>query len=253
MRRVLVLTPVLLILAQPAAAIAEEWRWPVRGPLLERFSYSGRAPFVPGRHRGVDIAAPEGTPVRSACSGRVSFAGGAAHAGRTVSVRCGALTASYLHLASVSVRRGDTIAAGRRLGAVGRSGRPRRREPHLHFGVRWTGRRWQYVDPLTLLGEPPPFAVPLLPASRPGTRQPLGPAPRAPRPAAVPSGRPLPVPVSRPVTAPAAPREPRPVPLGVWVALAVAACALPGGRLVHRGRRAARARQGARVAPRSGS
>jgi hypothetical protein len=248
MRRALVLAPVLLLLAPPPAAAARGWRWPVRGPLLEGFSYSGRAPFVPGRHRGVDIAAPEGRPVRSACSGRVSFAGRAAHAGRTVSVRCGALTASYLHLSSISVRRGDGVPAGRRLGAVGRSGRPRRREAHLHFGVRRTGRRWEYVDPLALLRETPPSGVPLLPARRPGDRRPLGPAPRAPVPATAPGEAPVRAPASRALTLPAEGREPGRAPLTVWVALAVAACALPGGWLVRGRRRAAGARRSARAA-----
>src|SRR5436190_586068 len=98
-------------------AAAGGWRWPVRGPVLEAFR-TGPDPFAAGQHRGIDIAAAIRTPVHSACSGTVTFAGFAATAGRTVSVACGPLTASYLHLASIAVRRGERLPAG----AAGRGG-----------------------------------------------------------------------------------------------------------------------------------
>jgi hypothetical protein len=189
------------VLASAPESRAADWRWPVRGPLIGTFQVTSD-PFGPGQHRGIDIAAPAGATVRSACGGRVKFAGFVPTAGRTVTVRCGGLAASYLHLSRVHVRRGQRVAAGSQLGTVGSSGAPRSPRPHLHFGVRVAGRRWAYVDPLLLLGDlGAPDGPPVVPAARPGAPGPLGPAPRplprAVRPAPVgavasPAGRPLP-------------------------------------------------------------
>ena len=223
-----------------APANAGAWQWPVRGPLLERF-HTGRDPFARGQHRDIDIAAPAGSGVSSACAGRVRFAGAAGTSGRTVSVVCGGLVASYLHLRSIAVREGDSVRVGSRLGAVGTSGRRRLPEPHLHFGVRVHGERWRYLDPLALLGEPsPPAASPLLPAVR---RAP-GPLGRAPRP-----GVPRPAPaVVRPVTV-ASPRvDTSPhgtaLPWTAWVGIGLVALGLPAGGLgaLRRRRRSVRSR-----------
>ncbi|MFN8129988.1 MAG: M23 family metallopeptidase [Solirubrobacteraceae bacterium] len=171
-----------LLLALPAPpAAAAPWPWPVRGRVLGAFR-AGPDPFAAGQHRGIDIAAPLGTPVGAACAGTVRFAGPAGRSGLTVTVQCGALTATYLHLGATAVGRGDRLAAGAPIGTVGRSGTPRHRTAHLHFGVRRTGRRWSYVDPLTLLGSPNGRRErPLLgrPGRRPGVAPPLGPAPGA--------------------------------------------------------------------------
>jgi murein DD-endopeptidase MepM/ murein hydrolase activator NlpD len=201
----------------PEAAGAS-WRWPVRGPVIATFHVAS-TPFARGQHRGIDIAAPAGTPVRSACTGRVTFAGFVPIAGRTVTVRCGELAASYLHLSRIEVRRGQPVAGGRRLGAVGSSGRPRSHRPHLHLGVRRAGRRWAYVDPLLLLGDPGgDGAPPLAPAFRPRGPAPLGPAPRPLRPR-------LPRAAIRPVASPLP--LPARVPLAAWVGLAFLSLAVP--------------------------
>ena len=215
-------------------AAAGGWRWPVRGPVVEAFR-TGPDPFAAGQHRGIDIAAAIRTPVRSACSGTVTFAGFAATAGRTVSVACGPLTASYLHLASIAVRRGERLPAGALLGAVGRSGRPRSPVAHLHFGVRWTARRFAYVDPLSLLGDdrpPPVSAVPgRVPRTVPPGRPPLEPAPRpSPWPRAA-----RPRPVAR--RSPLPPRPPA-LPWPAWAGLGLIAAALPARLIRLRGRRA---------------
>ncbi|MGI8593837.1 MAG: peptidoglycan DD-metalloendopeptidase family protein [Solirubrobacteraceae bacterium] len=171
------------------------WRWPVEGPVLSTFRY-GSDPFARGQRRGIRIGAPVGTPVRSTCAGTVRFAGVAGTSGRVVSVVCGRWTATYLHLAALSVRRGEAVRRGQRLGAVGRSGRPRLRASHLAFGARRTGRRWDYVDPLVLLpalpGTPPPALVPPARRDPPGWPPALGPTPAAegernPRPLEVPA------------------------------------------------------------------
>jgi hypothetical protein len=202
--------------AQAAAptALHATWRWPLRGPVVGRFRLTPGAPFARGQRRGVDVAAAPGTAVRAACSGRVSFAGALPHQGLAVTVRCGALVATYLQLGSLDVRRGVHASAGRRLGTLGAAGR-------LRLGARRAGDRRGYVDPLALLGDPRPTAPPT-----------LGPAPPPRRP------RPLPLPLARPRPAPApAPTEPRRLPWPAYPALALIATALPVGSLVHHRRR----------------
>lgn len=234
--------------AQPAAGA---WRWPVRGEVLTPFA-RGVDPYARGQHRGVDIAAPMGTVVRSACGGSVSFAGRVASAGRVVSVACGPWSVTYLHLGRLEARRGAHVAAGAALGTVGTSGADRSaRAPHLHLGVRRRSDRLGYVDPLAFLGGhdarpglPPLGAAPsrsrgpaglparLRPAPRPLARRPL-PAVRRPLPAALrllPAGRTLAPP--RAGTAPASAARRAGLPLGgqwlpLGIGLAVAALAVP--------------------------
>jgi len=168
----------LLLTTPPTAAAAPGWRWPVRGPVLTRFDV-GPDPFARGQRRGITIAAPAGSTVGSACRGIVRFAGTVGDAGQTVSVACeGGLTATYLHLGGLAVRRGHQLAVGERVGTVGRSGRPALGASHLQFGVHRTGKRWAYVDPLSLLDGPAGWSPPV--AALPGRR---------PGPTAVPPGR----------------------------------------------------------------
>lgn len=222
----------LALVAPAAAASSAEWIWPVSGPVLVPFTVVA-SPFARGQHRGIDIGAPVGRRVRSACPGHVRFAGTAGPSGRTVSVACDDLSVTYLHLAAISVRRGQSLGRGALLGMVGRSGSPRIATPHLHLGVRRIASRWSYVDPLSLL--PPPDG-------RAPTPAPLGPAPRAPaNPLPAPALAPLrPAPV-RPAVAPA-----WTPPTVAWGGLALLAMALPA--LGLRAARRRHSRSGGRVA-----
>ena len=152
-----------VVLALPSTAHARTWRWPVRGDVVERFRL-GADPFAKGQHRGIEIQARKGARVRAACGGRVRFAGTVPRHGRTVSVTCGPFVATYLHLSSMAVRRGQRVAPGQRLGTSGL---------RLHFGVRKAVDRFAYVDPLSLLpsdplgSSPPPLATYPRPRARP--------------------------------------------------------------------------------------
>jgi murein DD-endopeptidase MepM/ murein hydrolase activator NlpD len=236
----LVLVACLTLVSGSASASAARavWERPLAGPVVRPFGLSADR-YARGQHRGIDLAAPPGTAVRSACSGRVRFAGSVPAGGRTVSVACGALVATYQHLGAVTVRRGRALVAGAPVGTVGRSGLPRGGRPHLHLGARMAASG-RYVDPLVLFGAvrrgvPPVGLAPRRPA-------PLGPAPGpgarrlAPRPAPLPAPR---APVAR-VADPA----PAPVvspPLAVWIGLALFGAGLPLGGLVRRRRRRRRA------------
>jgi hypothetical protein len=222
---------VLVPLAVPSAALAERWLRPVPGDVARSFSYARAAPFAPGAHRGVDLAARPGTPVRSACAGTVVHAGPVAGHGRVVSVRCGARRLSYLPLARLAVHAGATIRAGAPIGTVatGHGG--------LHFGVRREEDRFGYEDPLALLARParPPAPAPAPVAVR---RRP----PRvAPRPVVAPRAV-VPRPAPR-ATAPSRGLAPWPVWSGL--ALLLTGAAGSGGIVVRRRRANSRSLPGA--------
>jgi hypothetical protein len=196
------------------------WRWPLHGRVVGAFRLTPRAPFARGQRRGIDVAAPAGTPVHAACAGQATFAGALPHQGLALTVRCGPLVATYLRLGRLAVRRGAHVATGQRLGVLGPAGR-------LRLGARRAGDRRAYVDPLALLRDPKPTAPPVLgPGPSPGRRAPVPLAGVRPRP------RPRPFPASQPTSA-----KPRGMPWPAYPALALIATALPVGGLVHRRRR----------------
>ena len=191
-------------LAVPASASA--WAWPVQGPVLRAFSF-GSDPYAAGLHRGIDVGAPSGTGVVAPASGVVSFAGTVPSGGKTVSVLTpDGYSVTLLHLDSLSVERGATVAEGDVVGTVGSSGTPELTVPYVHLGVRWAADPEGYLDPLLFL---PPVVRPPVPGEPPG-----------PEPVPVPGASPAPPPaspvvVARPAGAPpvapprAAPARPR--------------------------------------------
>ncbi len=95
-------------------------------------------------HRGVDYSAPIGTPVRSVGEGTVEFAGWQNGYGKVIEVRHGNERSTlYAHLSAVNVRKGERVAQGQHIGAVGNTGWST--GPHLHFEFRIKGA---HQDPL---------------------------------------------------------------------------------------------------------
>src|SRR3954469_7025893 len=200
-----------LLGAAPAHGSAG-WVWPLRGEVITPYR-NGGDPYAAGQHRGIDIAGPVGTAVVAAREGTVRFAGTVGDSGLTVGVRTAdqRYDTSYLHLSSIAVRRGQHVAAGQRLGAVGTTGRRSAARPHLHFGVRDAGSRHAYHDPMDFLPAPPVAPAPRVPSAAPVTvPAPLrtNPVP-ARRPATAPGPRRIPSPARRP----AGRRSPVPRPL----------------------------------------
>ena len=223
---------VLLPPAVPSTALAERWLRPVPGEVARPFAYTPAAPFAAGAHRGADLAAGPGTPVRSSCAGTVVHAGPVARQGLVVSVRCRGRRVTYLPLARTTVRPRSRIRAGAPIGTVaaGHGG--------LHVGVRRAADRFAYEDPLALFAQPgrPRAPAPL------AVRRPPSAAPRSvPRTTAP---RPLP-----PIAAPAPARladAPRAgiadvAPWPVWAGLgALLTGAAGSGALAVRRRRTSR-------------
>ncbi|MGE0456136.1 MAG: M23 family metallopeptidase [Vicinamibacteria bacterium] len=129
--------------------------------ISSRFSTARRHPVldVVRAHRGVDYAAPSGTPVSASGSGVVAAAGWQGQLGRAVRVRHpNGYETVYGHLSRVLVRPGQRVAQGDTIGAVGSSGLAS--GAHLHYGMRRDGRP---VNPLTIQS---PRAEPVAPAER---------------------------------------------------------------------------------------
>ena len=210
MRRLVPTFIAFFILTAPAQAA---WLWPVSGEVITPYR-NGTDPYATGQHRGIDIAAPAGTPVRAAAAGDVRFAGTAGSSGLTIGIRTSdGYDTSYLHLSALDVRAGARVAAGDRIGAVGTTGSRSAAAPHLHFGVRDAGTRHAYHDPLGLLPPAPPASpTPEPPAPVPAPSPESSPPPPSPIPAPVPQMTPLPAdaPVPRAAPRPSRHRLPSP-------------------------------------------
>lgn len=158
MRRSAVLLPVLLALlvgAEPALA----WTWPVDGPVLQHFTL-GNDEYAAGQHRGVDIGGVADAPVVAPAGGIVTYAGTIPGSGLTVSLRTAdGYSVTLLHLGTVDVPRGSTVAEGDVVGTLGPSGEAEHSEPYVHLGIRVAAEPNGYVDPLGLLPAPGESAV----------------------------------------------------------------------------------------------
>ena len=99
-------------------------------------------------HEGVDMSAPQGTPIYAAKSGKVtttSFQAGGA--GYYVSINHGdGFSSIYMHMTHYIVRPGDYVNAGQVIGYVGSTGGST--GPHLHFGIAYNG---SYVNPMNYI------------------------------------------------------------------------------------------------------
>ncbi len=131
------------------ADFAQAFVWPVQGRISGRFGnqrvYNG-TPKSP--HSGMDIAAPNGTPVQAPASGIVTFASPDLYlTGGTLLLDHGhGVSSNFLHLSRIDVKVGDRVNQGQIIGAVGATGRAT--GPHLHWGMNWFDVR---IDPLLVL------------------------------------------------------------------------------------------------------
>ncbi|HZU91338.1 MAG TPA: M23 family metallopeptidase [Stellaceae bacterium] len=153
-------------------AAAEEhgaFLWPVRGSIVEGFGAG------PGgtRNEGINIAAPQGAPVKAADAGVVVYVGNELRGyGNLILIKhAQGWISAYAHCGAVLVRRGDKVRRGQIIARIGATGNVQ--EPQLHFELR---RGKKAVDPRPLLGQPGAAAnraeIPIAPARATAT---LGP------------------------------------------------------------------------------
>jgi lipoprotein NlpD len=108
----------------------ENFLWPVNGTIN-----SGFGPRGSNFHDGIDIAAPEGTPIRAIETGEVIYSDQLRGYGNIVIVRhTVGMVSVYAHNEANLVRAGQTVARGEVLARVGSTGRVS--GPHLHFEIR---------------------------------------------------------------------------------------------------------------------
>lgn len=105
-------------------------------PFGVKRSYNGSP--VSSYHKGIDIAVPRGTPVKSRAPGKVVLTGYDSNRfhvhGNTIITDHGqGLTSIYMHLHSISVNEGDIVNKGETIGTVGSTGIST--GPHFHWGT----------------------------------------------------------------------------------------------------------------------
>ena len=130
--------------AAEATGALPTFRWPVRGKVITSYGAktNGKA------NDGINLAVPEGTPVKAAEDGVVAYSGNELKGyGNLVLVRhSNGYVTAYAHASELMVKRGDTIKRGQIIAKSGQSGEVG--SPQLHFEIR---KGSSPVDPLQFL------------------------------------------------------------------------------------------------------
>lgn len=137
--------PIEVASVQPATEQSTgKFRWPVRGRIISDF---GAKPGG-GRNEGVNLAVPEGTPVKAASDGSVIYAGNELKGyGNLVLVRHdNGWVSAYAHNSVLNVKRGDKVRRGDAVALAGATGSVN--QPQVHFELRKGNKP---VDPLKYL------------------------------------------------------------------------------------------------------
>lgn len=131
--------------------------------ISSRFTQARRHPVLNKvrAHKGVDYAAPTGTPIKAAGDGRVQLAGRKGGYGNTVVIQHGQRYRTlygHMHRFAKGIRNGSQVKQGQIIGYVGTSGLST--GPHLHYEFQVNG---VHVDPLS---QKLPMADPIAGAER---------------------------------------------------------------------------------------
>ncbi|BBC31187.1 Peptidase, M23 family [Streptomyces graminofaciens] len=122
---------------------------PVSGSLGTPYRASGSS-WSKGYHTGVDFPVPTGSAVKSVAAGKVVTAGWGGSFGYQVVIRhSDGRYSQYAHLSAISVKSGQSVGVGQRIGRSGTTGNST--GPHLHFEVRTGPDFGSDVDPIAYL------------------------------------------------------------------------------------------------------
>lgn len=118
-----------------------QWLWPVKGPILAKFSQQEHG------NKGLDIGGAVGTPIKAAAAGQVVYAGNALRGyGNLVIIKHNDdFLSAYAHNHRLLVKERDSVSAGQLIAEMGNTDADR---VQLHFEIRFRG---QSVDPLKYL------------------------------------------------------------------------------------------------------
>jgi len=119
----------------------KQWLWPVKGPILEKFSAQEHG------NKGLDIGGTVGTPIKATAAGQVVYAGNALRGyGNLVIIRHNDdFLSAYAHNSRLLVKERDSVVAGQVIAEMGNSDADKVK---LHFEIRFRGKS---VDPLRYL------------------------------------------------------------------------------------------------------
>ena len=130
--------------AEPSGAMPS-FRWPVRGRVIAGFGSKPNG----AQNDGINLAVPQGTPIKAADDGVVAYAGNELKGyGNLVLIRhSNGYVSAYAHASELLVKRGDTIRRGQVIAHSGQTGNVT--SPQLHFEIR---KGSTPVDPTQFLG-----------------------------------------------------------------------------------------------------
>lgn len=116
--------------------------WPLTGMITSNFGWRKS-----GYHHGIDIAGKQGTPIKAAADGVVTFVGWKSVYGNTVIIQhADGKSSLYAHAQQILVKEKQRVKQGQEIARVGVSGRTT--GPHLHFEIRIGDKCY---DPLNYL------------------------------------------------------------------------------------------------------
>ncbi len=130
--------------AADATNAVPTFRWPVRGRVITAYGAKNNGK----QNDGINVAVPEGTPVKAAEDGVVAYSGSELKGyGNLILVRhSNGYVTAYAHASELMVKRGDTIKRGQIIAKSGQTGEVG--SPQLHFEIR---KGSSAVDPLQFL------------------------------------------------------------------------------------------------------
>ncbi|HYC18710.1 MAG TPA: peptidoglycan DD-metalloendopeptidase family protein [Pseudolabrys sp.] len=137
-------TETVVKVAEPSGGMPS-FRWPVRGRVIAGFGSKPNG----AQNDGINLAVPEGTPIKAADDGVVAYAGNELKGyGNLVLIRhSNGFVSAYAHASELMVKRGDAIKRGQVIAHAGQTGNVS--SPQLHFEIR---KGSTPVDPTQYLG-----------------------------------------------------------------------------------------------------